>query len=63
MEFDGLSLQLNSPNLEINTNSRDVALRISVVSKSKEQARLFWESAGAVDKKATFVPFRRLNHR
>ena len=41
MEFDSLSLQLDSPNLEINTNSRDVALRISVVSESKEQARLF----------------------
>ena len=41
LEFDGLSLQLNSPNLEIDTNSRDVALRVRVVSKSKEQARLF----------------------
>ena len=41
MKFDGLSFQLDSPNLEIDTNGRDVALRISVVSKSKEQARLF----------------------
>jgi len=44
LELDGLSLQLDSPNLEINTNGRDVALRISVVSKSKEQTRLFRES-------------------
>ena len=44
LEFDGLSLQLNSSNLEINANSRDIALRIGVVSESKEQARLFSES-------------------
>ena len=42
LEFDGLSFQLNSPNLEINTNGRDVALRISVISESKEQAGLFF---------------------
>jgi len=40
LKFDGLSLQLNSPNLEINTDGGDVALRISVVSKPEEQARL-----------------------
>ena len=36
LEFDGLSLQLDGPNLEINTNGRDVALRIGVVSESEE---------------------------
>ena len=71
LEFDGLSLQLDSPNLEINTNSRDVALRISVVSKSKEQARLWDELANVVDKSrrgktivaggGAYGPFRRLS--
>jgi hypothetical protein len=74
LEFDGLSLQLDSPNLEINTNGRDVALRIGVVSESKEQARLFSGRglAGVVDKSdggamvvewRECVPFRRLNRR
>jgi len=36
LEFDGLPLQLDSPNLEIDTNGRDVALRVGVVSEPKE---------------------------
>ena len=36
LEFDRLPLQLDSPNLEIDTNGRDVALRVGVVSKPKE---------------------------
>jgi len=40
LKFHDLSLQLDSPNLEINADGGDVALRISVVSKPKEQARL-----------------------
>ena len=69
LEFDGPPLQLDSPNLEINTNSGDVALRISVVSKSKEQARLFGEGQRALLIKATrgdgrwCAPFRRLSRR
>ena len=51
LEFDRLSLQLDSPNLEIDTNCGDVALSVSVVSESKEQARLFaGRSAGVADK-------------
>jgi len=36
LKFDGLPLQLDSPNLEIYTNGRDVALRVGVVSEPKE---------------------------
>ena len=36
LEFDGLPLQLDGPNLEIDTNGGDVALRVSVVSEPKE---------------------------
>ena len=48
LEFDRLSLQLDSPNLDINTNDRDIALRINAVSESKEQSRLFRKHQRAV---------------
>ena len=34
LEFDGLALQLNGSNLEVDTNSGDVALRVGVVGES-----------------------------
>ena len=36
LEFYSLPLQLDSPNLEIDANGRDVALRVGVVSEPKE---------------------------
>jgi len=36
LEFDSLPLQLDGPNLEIDTNGRNIALRVGVVSEPKE---------------------------
>ena len=40
MELDGLSLELNRSNLEVNTNGRDVALCISIVCETEEETTL-----------------------
>ena len=40
LEFHRLSLQLNSADLEINTNSADVALRVGIVRETQKQTGL-----------------------
>ena len=40
LEFHGLAVQLDSPNLEVNANSTDVALGVGVVRKPEEQTGL-----------------------
>lgn len=40
LEFHSLSLQLNSADLEINSNRTDVALRVGIVRETQKQTRL-----------------------
>lgn len=40
LELDGLALEVNGTDLEVDTDSRDVALGVGVVGESKEQAGL-----------------------
>jgi len=40
LEFDRLSLELNSANLEIDTDGRDVTFCVGIVRKAEEEARL-----------------------
>jgi hypothetical protein len=40
LEFDRLSLELNSANLEIDADGRDVAFCVGIVRKAEEEARL-----------------------
>ena len=40
LELDGLALELNGANLEVDTDRGDVALRVSVVRETEKQARL-----------------------
>lgn len=40
LEFHRLSLQLDSADLEINSNSTDVALRVGIVRETQKQAGL-----------------------
>ena len=40
LEFDSLSLKLNSSNLEVYTNCADVALCVRVIRKTEQQAGL-----------------------
>jgi hypothetical protein len=40
LEFHRLSLQLNSADLEINSNSTDVALRVGIVRETQKQTGL-----------------------
>lgn len=40
MKLDGLALKLNSADLEINADRRDVALGIGIVGETEEQAGL-----------------------
>ena len=40
LEFDRLSLELNSTNLEINADCRDVTFCVGIVRKTEEEARL-----------------------
>ena len=40
LELHGLALKLNGPNLEVDTNSTDVALGVGVVRKPEEQTGL-----------------------
>ena len=42
MELHRLSLELDGPNLEVNADSTDVALRVGVVSESQKEARLLY---------------------
>ena len=36
LELDALPIQLNRPNLEVNTNGGDVALRVCVVGETQQ---------------------------
>jgi hypothetical protein len=38
LEFDGLSVELDGSDLEVDTDGRDVALRVGVVGESKQKA-------------------------
>ena len=40
LELHSLALELDSPNLEVHANGADVALRVGVVRKPEQQARL-----------------------
>ena len=40
LELHGLALKLNGPNLEVDANSADVALRVGIVRELEQQARL-----------------------
>ena len=40
LELHSLALQLDSPNLEVDTNRGDVALRVRVVGETEQQAGL-----------------------
>ena len=40
LELHSLAFQLDSPNLEVDTNGTDVALRVRVICEPQEQARL-----------------------
>lgn len=40
LQFHGLALQLNGPDLEVDANGTDVALCIRVVGKPEQQTRL-----------------------
>jgi hypothetical protein len=40
LEFDRLSLELNSTNLEINADCRDVTFCVGIIRKTEEEARL-----------------------
>jgi hypothetical protein len=37
LKFDGLAVQLNSADLEINTNCGDIRLSVSIVRKTQQQ--------------------------
>ena len=40
LQLHSLALQLNSPDLEVNTNSADVALGICVICETQQKTRL-----------------------
>jgi hypothetical protein len=40
LQLDGLALEFNGANLEVNTNSTDIALLPLVVCKTHEETRL-----------------------
>ena len=40
LEFDRLSLELNSANLEIDADCRDVTFCVGIIRKTEEEARL-----------------------
>ena len=40
LELHGLALKLDGPNLEVDTDGANVALRVGVISKPEQQARL-----------------------
>ena len=42
LKLHGLSFQLNGADLEVDSNSTDVALRVGVVSESQKEARLMY---------------------
>ncbi len=49
LQFDRFAVELKCADLEINTDCADVALRISVISKTQQQARL--SDTGITDEK------------
>jgi len=40
LQFHSLAIELNSPDLEVDTDSRDVAFRVRIVGEPKQQTRL-----------------------
>jgi hypothetical protein len=40
LEFNSLALEFDCPNLEVDTDSRDIALGVGIVCKAEEQAGL-----------------------
>lgn len=40
LEFHGLSIKFNGPNLEVHTNRANVALGVGIVRKTQEETRL-----------------------
>ena len=63
LEFHGLSLQLNSADLEINSNSTDVALRVGIVRETQKQTGL--ELLAVLFENRTFnsLPCQHRSHR
>ena len=46
LELHGLALKLDGPNLEVDTDGANVALRVGVVGETEEQTRLDGEKTG-----------------
>ena len=40
LEFDGLSFEFNRPDLEVDTNSRDIAFCVCIICKTQKKTRL-----------------------
>ena len=70
LELHGLALKLNRPNLEVDTDGTNVALRVRIIGEPQEETRLCTRSAGLVRQqcdcacnKECYRPCRRRNHR
>lgn len=63
LEFYSLSLQLNSADLEIDSNRTDVALRVGIVRETEKQTRLEVISFIVENRIFDILPCQHQSHR
>ena len=63
LEFQSLSLRLNSVDLEINSNRTDVALRVGIVRETQKQTGLGVVSFIVENRTFDILPCQHWSHR